>query len=335
MAYLINKSTSEYCFLYAHHSFGRFQYSVDTLVNDLSVSKIHAIIEWQNGKWHIKDLSRNGTWLNHKRLVKDESEELSVGDKIYFAGNSATTFVVKDISAPADQLIKLDSEYNKTAESIKLDHYHLLPESKPDSVVVYQQSSGQWLLESLKDNEFTSQEVLQDNSVITFGGEQWMFLSSHMEVITQMSSVPQLYINDLNFVFNLSLDEETSELKVQHNNHKDFDLHVRCHHYLTLNLARYRAQDAKKGLLPANQGWVNTEQLVKDLGVDMRYLNIQIHRARKQFSEVLTNVHDAENIIERQLRKVRFAGSSFVIYKGCELESSSDVAKARTSSISV
>ena len=67
---------------------------------------------------------------------------------------------------------------------------------------------------------------------------------------------------------------------------------------------------------------------MKDLGVDMRYLNIQIHRARKQFSEVLVNVHDAENIIERQLRKVRFAGASFMIYKGCELESTSDVVRA-------
>ncbi len=329
MAYLINKNTSEYCFLYAHHSFGRFQYSVDTLVNDLSVSKIHTIIEWLNGKWYIKDLSLNGTWLNHKRLSKDESEELSIGDKIYFAGNSETTYVVKDLSAPADQLIKLDAENNATAESLKLNHYHLLPESKPDSAVIYNKESGQWLFESLEDGELISQEVLQDQSVVTLGDENWMFLSSHLEVATQMSSVPQLYISDLDFIFNLSLDEETSELKIQHHiNNKDFDLHVRCHHYLTLNLARYRAQDAKKGVLPANQGWVNTEQLVKDLGVDMRYLNIQIHRARKQFSEVLTNVHDAENIIERQLRKVRFAGASFTIYKGCELESTSDVVRA-------
>ncbi|MBB1300904.1 MAG: pSer/pThr/pTyr-binding forkhead associated (FHA) protein [Pseudoalteromonas rhizosphaerae] len=329
MAYLINKHTSEYCFLYAHHSFGRFQYSVDTLVNDLSVSKIHTIIEWLNGKWYIRDLSLNGTWLNHKRLVKDDSEELSIGDKIYFAGNSEVTYVVKDLSPPTDQLIKLDDEQSKTAETIKLNHYHLLPEQQPDSVVVFEQSSGQWLLESLHDDEFTIREVLEDHSIITLGGEQWMFLSSHLEVATQMSSVPQLYISDLDFIFNLSLDEETSELKVQHhNNNKDFDLHVRCHHYLTLNLARYRALDAKKGVLPANQGWVNTEQLVKDLGVDMRYLNIQIHRARKQFSEVLVNVHDAENIIERQLRKVRFAGASFMIYKGCELESTSDVVRA-------
>jgi len=328
MAYLVNKNTSEYCFLYAHHSFGRFQYSVDTLVSDLSVSKIHTIIEWLNNKWYIRDLSLNGTWLNNKRLAKDEAEKLRVGDKIYFAGNSKVTYVVKDLSAPADQLIRLDAEQNKTAEVIKLDHYHLLPEEQPDSVITYDQISGQWLFESLQD-ELTTREVLQDGSVLTLDNEQWLFLSSHLEETTAMTSVPQLYINDLDFIFNLSLDEETSELKVHHHyNNKDFNLQVRCHHYLTLNLARYRALDAKKGVLPDNQGWVNTEQLVKDLGVDMRYLNIQIHRARKQFSESLTNVHDAENIIERQLRKVRFAGASFAIYKGCELESTSDVVRA-------
>ncbi|MBE0455879.1 FHA domain-containing protein [Pseudoalteromonas sp. KG3] len=334
MAYLLNKDSNECCFLYAHHSFGRFQYSVDTLVNDLSVSKIHAIIEWLNGKWYIRDLSLNGTWLNHKRLQKDSAEELHIGDKIYFAGNSQVTYVVKDLSAPVDQLVKLDAQQKKTTETIVLNNYHLLPAEQPEWAIIYQPNSGQWYLESLHDDEFTTREMLQDNSVISVANEQWVFLSSHLEVDTQVSSVPQLYINELDFIFNLSLDEETSELKIHHHN-KDVDLHVRCHHYLTLNLARYRAADAKKGVLPANQGWVNTEQLVKDLGVDMRYLNIQIHRARKQFSEVLTNVHDAENIIERQLRKVRFAGASFMIYKGCELESTSDVARTRKNSITI
>ncbi|KPH65653.1 hypothetical protein AMS58_04875 [Pseudoalteromonas porphyrae] len=327
MAHLIDKRTNDYCFLYAHHTFGRYQYSVDTLVSDPSVSKIHTIIEWVNGKWFIRDLSLNGTWLNNKRLVKDEPKLLCIGDKIYFSGNSETTYVVKNLAAPADQLIRLDEYNKKTTDVISLSHYHLVPEHNPDHVVVFENSSGQWHLESLDDATQDDPEVLQDNHIITLGDSRWMFLSSHIDDVTQMSSVPQLYINDLEFHFNLSLDEEISELTIKYNN-KEIDLHARCHHYLTLNLARYRAEDAQRGVTPANQGWVETDRLVKDLGVDMRYLNIQIHRARKQFSEVLTHVHDAENIIERQLRRVRFAGKTFEIYKGHELERTSNVATA-------
>lgn len=326
MAYLVEKNSRVCCFLYAHHSFGRFQFSVDTLIEDLSVSKIHTIIEWLNGKWFIRDLSRNGTWLNHKRLIKDELESLSVGDKISFAGNSNTTYIVKDLSPPADKLIKLDADKNLTSESINLSTYNLLPEEAPENIIFYEQVSGQWFVENF-DNAIPDKHPLNENDVIGLSSDKWLFQSSHLDVSTKMTSIPQYYISDLKFIFNLSLDEETTELKIEHQN-KEINLQARSHHYLTLNLARYRAEDERKGIPAEDQGWVNTEQLVKDLGLDMRYLNIQIHRARKQFSEDIEHVHDAENIIERQLRKVRFAGATFVIYKGSQLESELNAARA-------
>lgn len=322
MAYLIEKDSRKYCYLYAHHSFGRFQFSVDTLIEDLSVSKIHVIIEWFNNKWFIRDLSRNGTWLNHKKLAKDELEALNVGDTISFAGNTGTTYIVKDLSPPADKLIKLDTDGKLTSESINLSPYHLLPEDAPENVVIYEQTSGQWFVENLDDP--SSRNLLEDNAYVDISGERWCFHSSHIDASTRMATVPQYYISDLKFIFNLSLDEETTELKVVHNE-KEIDLQSRSHHYLTVNLARYRALDEQRGIAPDDQGWVNTEQLVKDLGVDIRYLNIQIHRARKQFAEDIEHVHDAENIIERQLRKVRFAGRAFAIYKGSQLESTLNV----------
>jgi hypothetical protein len=322
MAYLIEKNCQKFCHLYAHHSFGRFQFSVDTLIEDLSVSKIHVIIEWSNGKWFIRDLSRNGTWLNHKRLAKEEVEILNVGDTITFAGNSNTTYIVKDLSPPTDKLIKLDKEDNFTCESIDLSAYNLIPEGSPENVVFYEQVSGQWFIENLDTP--LKKEALEDNVIVCISGHKWLFQSSHLDVGTSVTSVPQYYISDLKFLFNLSLDEETTELKINHDD-KDIDLQVRSHHYLTLNLARYRAEDERRGVPFEDQGWVNTEQLVKDLGVDIRYINIQIHRARKQFAEDIKHVYDAENIIERQLRKVRFTGAAFAIYKGSQLESALNV----------
>lgn len=328
MAYLIDKETKECCYLYAHHSFGRFQFTVDTLIEDLSVSKIHVIIEWLNGKWVIRDLSRNGTWLNHKRLTKEEHQLLHLGDTISFAGNTKKTYIVKDLTPPVDQLIKLSAEGKLTDQSIKLSYYHLIPENTPECAVVYQQDSGQWFIEDL-DNQLTTKTPINDDSTVSISGEQWLFKSSHIGANTNISAVPLYYISDLNFIFKLSLDEETTELNVVHHDQK-INLQTRSHHYLTLNLARYRARDEMRGLAAEDQGWVNTEQLVKDLGVDMRYLNIQIHRARKQFADVIEHVHDAENIIERQLRKVRFAGSAFTIYKGSQIESTLNVANSGT-----
>lgn len=326
MAYLIDKDSRECCFLYAHHSFGRFQFSVDTLIQDLSVSKIHIIIEWLNGKWFIRDLSRNGTWLNHKRLNKDEIEALSVGDRISFAGNTETTYIIKDLSPPTDRLIKLDDNELLTAEYINLSNYHLLPEVTPENVIRYEYSSGLWFVEDFAE-PIPNRSSLKDNDKITIAGETWLFQSSHIDISTSITSIPQYYISDLKFIFNLSLDEETTALKVEHLS-KTMNLQARSHHYLTLNLARYRAQDERKGIPSEDQGWVNTEQLVKDLGVDMRHLNIQIHRARKQFAEDIDHIYDAENIIERQLRKVRFAGTAFIIYKGCQLESELNAVRA-------
>lgn len=326
MAYLVEKDSKESCFLYAHHSFGHFQFSVDTLIQDLSISKIHVIIEWLNGKWVIRDLSRNGTWLNYKRLTKDDIETLSVGDKIILAGNSKKTYIVKDLSPPVDILIKLDDRGKATSEFMTLSHYNLFPESAPENMILYEQSSGQWFCENF-DGPTPNKSLLKDHDNITMSDGTWQFQSSHIDTSTNMTSIRQYYISDLKFIFNLSLDEETTELQVEHPN-KKLNLQARTHHYLTLNLARYRIEDEQKGVPFEDQGWVNTEQLLKDLGLDMRHLNIQIHRARKQFSEDIENIHDAENIIERQLRKVRFTGAAFSIYKGCQLESELNVARA-------
>ena len=95
---------------------------------------------------------------------------------------------------------------------------------------------------------------------------------------------------------------------------------MRSHHYLTLNLARYRARDAQKGLDVSQQGWVYAEQLEKDLGIDSCYMNIQIHRARKQFADALEHLCDVRQLIERKAGKLRFGGTKFQILKGQQLE---------------
>ena len=329
MAYLFNHHTNARCYLYAYHSFGRFAYSVDTLITNPCVSKIHAIVEWKNNNWSIRDLSSNGTWLNQDKLTKDEALSLKIGDIIRFADDEQLSFQVENLNPPADVLLPTSkpnaeqqhTEQNTEQDAITLQPYHLLPnEQAPEIALILNRFTGQWSIEDVNDSQLAPR-LLQENDVIEFSNQRWQLQLSHLEKNTELKVSSQLEIEDLCCIFELSLNEEVTKLKVK-SPQETTNFYTRSHHYLTLSLARYRIEDAEKGLPNAEQGWVSTDRLLRDLGVDMPHLNIQIHRSRKQFAEILTNVHNAENVIERQLRQVRFACSAFEIYKGHQLESS-------------
>ncbi|WDE00931.1 FHA domain-containing protein [Thalassomonas actiniarum] len=353
MAFILNHNTQSLCYLYGHHSFGRLAYSVNTLVSNAAVSKIHAIIEWENDAWFIRDLSSNGTWLNNRRLPENTKAQLKLSDDIYFAGLKDIRFTVKDLSAPCDLLIPLNLENDpellkansRQLPAFSLSHYHLLPsEQNPEIVLYLNRFSGLWSVEYLnqesneakadEENALTDREklsrgqsihnpqrphVVNEHDIISFAGQEWRLHLSHLETSTELLSNSEEKINQLSFTFNLTLDEEETQVKMHHQG-KTTDFQVRSHHYLTLNLARYRVADAQKGLEPALQGWVYPEQLAKDIGLSISHLNIQIHRARKQFVDALTNISDAEDLIQRQSGKIRFGGSVFTIYKGQHLE---------------
>ncbi len=57
---------------------------VDFQLSDEAVSRMHSIIIYENGKIYIRDMdSKNGTYLNGKRIVKEELKNediLRIGD---------------------------------------------------------------------------------------------------------------------------------------------------------------------------------------------------------------------------------------------------------------
>ena len=325
MAFLFNQQSQTRCYLYAYHNFGRFAYSVDTLITNPRVSKMHAVIEWKNQQWLIRDLSSNGTWLNNTKLTKDHPQSLKIGDDIRFSNDEELIFSVEDLSPPGDKLLPCSdlnqAQHSQPHEAIALQTYHLLPnENTPEIALILDQVTGQWRVEYIKEPQLQPR-LLHEHDVIEFGNQCWKLQLSHLEDKTEIQSKAQIKIDDLLCVFELSLDEEITKLTVN-SSQGTTDLQRRSHHYLTLNLARYRVADANKGLPSAEQGWMNTDYLLKDLGVDMSYLNIQIHRSRKQYADSLSYVVNAENLIERQLRRVRFGCPSFKIYKGQQLECS-------------
>jgi hypothetical protein len=125
------------------------------------------------------------------------------------------------------------------------------------------------------------------------------------------------HINDYEFIFNMSLDEETTQLELHHQ--QTLDLAVRSHHYLLLQLARHRAEDAERGLDNKSQGWVYADQLAAELGLDNTHMNIQIFRARKQLVDALPDALGQQCLLERRGGKIRFGCEKFKIFKGEKL----------------
>ncbi|MCW9001005.1 MAG: hypothetical protein OQK04_20000, partial [Kangiellaceae bacterium] len=129
-------------------------------------------------------------------------------------------------------------------------------------------------------------------------------------------------LDELSFIFNVSGDEESTQLILKTSD-QSIDLKVRSHHYLTLNLARKRVEDIKNGLNKEQQGWVFCDQLSQDLGIELSHFNIQIHRARKQFSDSLNNLH-LDQLFERQSGKIRLGSQNIFIEKAGIVEYSFD-----------
>ncbi|XPF94430.1 FHA domain-containing protein [Colwellia sp. RE-S-Sl-9] len=318
MAVIINNRTKQRCILQSHHSFGRLKSSVNTFISDAVISKVHAFIEWNEQHWLLRDVSSNGTWLNGTKLARDQVAQLAVGDEITFASKTGCAFEVYDVNPPCDCLVPV--EHN--SDAIELEYFHLLPCKKSHQMVLsYNNQTYSWWQEILDDNlgkPITTSE-LNDQEYLDIDGLTWQLQINRTIADTQLLRPSVTSLDELTFVFQTSLDEESTHVFMQ-SGEEEIDLAVRCHHYLTLYLARQRARDINAGINDSEQGWIYAEQLAKDLGLEANHLNIQIYRIRKQFVDALNNTCESSNIIERNAGKLRLASKSFRIIKGDSVE---------------
>ena len=318
MATLINAQTVQSCLLQSHHIFGRLHGSVNTLIADAYISKVHGIIEWSGEHWLLRDVSSNGTWLNGNKLAKEQVAELNAGDVINFASKSNNAFTVSDINPPCDCLVPV----SHNSEAIELEFIHLLPSEKSQPMVLsYNNQTYSWWQEILNDNlnQSTAAAELSDQELLTVDGLTWQLQINRSIADTQILRPTVTSLDELTFLFHTSLDEESTQLIMQ-SGEQAIDLLTRSHHYLTLTLARQRAKDMEAGLDDSEQGWVYAELLAKDLGLEASHLNIQIYRIRKQFVDALNNSCESSNIIERKAGKLRLASKCFEIVKGDTME---------------
>lgn len=315
MAYLLDQATNT-CFpLAPHHTFGRLANSVDTLVDKPYISKLHAAIEWTGNHWCLKSLGLNGTWINDSRFNQGDSCDLQLHDEIRFAEPRDPGFKILDLTPPCDMLWPLDQSLDQL-KPIPLSHYHLLPNPNyPQLALFFDESTQLWYSERLNQEQEPHQKI-SHGDLLEFDGGRWQFMQAQIYGPTEAKS--SRHLNDYHFIFRLSLDEETTQLELHHQQHIQ-DFGVRTHHYLLLQLARHRVGDATRGLDNESQGWIYADQLGAELGLDNTHMNIQIFRARKQLADSLPNLLGQQCLVERRGGKLRFGCEKLSIYKGATL----------------
>lgn len=323
MAQLLDTSTNRVHPLRAHHTLGRSAQDVDTSIAWSTVSRIHAAMEWDGQQWRIRDLSRNGTWLDKIKLTARESVPLRAGQHLRFGSSDADHWELIDDSAPISLLIGGSAD----DELIALKPYLFLPnEESPTAVIFYCQRTERWLQQSIVasdaaavDSDESDEEIpLQHGSLIQSGDKQWKLFLADSAAVTQVQTSVGERLQEFEFIFNLSLDEENTELSLK-NKDRTVDLGDRAHHYLLAHLARHRAAEASSGLDQKNQGWVDNAQLIRDLGVDMPHINIMIFRARQQLAREIAESLESDVLVERRRGRIRFGCPRFSVYKGREL----------------
>ena len=195
---------------------------------------------------------------------------------------------------------------------------NLLPcEDNPEIALFYVPSKDQWYKEFLIDTDGSAYPVA-NSDLLFFADQKWQLKLTPLTENTVLMAKAKLSVEDIKYRFNLSLDEENTELTIVTNEAK-LSLGNKAHHYLTLSLARHRDEDAKNGIDADNQGWRLPETLTKELGCDITLFNTHVCRAKQQFRDMLDGACDGDELIERKGKKIRFSGVFYRIYKGNEL----------------
>ncbi len=298
--------------LRAYHLFGRAAEKVDSPVALPAASRVHAAMGWVDGQWFVRDMSSNGTWLNGEKLPKNHTVIVKEGDTLCFGDPQGDAWRLLDASEPQSLLI----DTGDPDAAIVLEDYTFIPdELEPAAVAVFSPTGGSWSLQDVNEQNPAAERHLGHDTIVDCAGRSWQVFLAESESATYKLDTPEQGLAHYEFVFRLSLDEENTLLEV-HTDGATIDLGDRSHHYLLAHLARKRATDAADGLDDASQGWIDTEQLCRDLGLELSHANIQIFRARKQLAKAVAAPLDPEALVERGKGRVRFGGKRLKVFKG-------------------
>lgn len=280
------------------HIFGRDANAADTLISHQGSSRLHCVMRWQSGHWFVTDESKNGCFVNGKRIEKGRSLCLKKSDVFSTSNDNSVAWTLEDDSAPSPIII------NKESSSwIELDSLNILPNEDASECQINQKDQ-EWFFEN-DDEHF----AITEGFSFTMEGKLWHFYPNSLFQETEFFSEEAQKPPEL--TFDVSRNEEHVGIVLRSQN-EEFNLGRKIFHYLILELARYRLEDinAKE----SDRGWMSNDLVLHKLGIDMNHLNIQIYRARKAIKEY--SPYWSQHLIERRRGEVRLSECKVNILQG-------------------
>ncbi|KYF99608.1 hypothetical protein BE20_00035 [Sorangium cellulosum] len=260
----------------------------DLRVKNPRVSSEHAGLGWTGAGWEGDLGSKNGTFVGERRLAVGERTPLLPGDLLTLGTPRppATAFVLADAEAPAASARQAQTGVVRAASAGLI----VLPDDENPRASVVEQHDGSWAVEAQGTARLAS-----DRETVVVDGQAWILdLPQRSSSTVDGGGAPTLSTIALRFA--VSRNEERVHITVVCPD-RDIELPARSHHYLLVTLARARLAAAAEP--PAQRGWLDRDELCRMLATDELRLNVEVCRARKQFSAL--GIQDAASIVDRRV----------------------------------
>jgi pSer/pThr/pTyr-binding forkhead associated (FHA) protein len=256
------------------------------------VSAEHAKILWTDARWIIRDLgSRNGTFVDGRRLDPGEPAPLILGSRIGF-GEIEGTHVLSDDQRPG--AIAIDTQTGEARAAVS-DLLVLPSDDAPDLSIYVDPKVNGWVVEDADG----SARLLADNDVLSAGGRTF-----RLELPVSSEETPfadaAMSIENVTLKLSLSRNQQIVEVALVHRGLQT-KLERREHGHLLLVLARLRLGDAH---LPFEErGWRTLQELSSMMKREVNAINVATHRVRQQCARA--GLAGAARIIESRFGKRR------------------------------
>ncbi|MCA9685603.1 MAG: FHA domain-containing protein [Myxococcales bacterium] len=215
--------------------------SCDIEIRDRKVSSEHALMRWVEHRWRIMDLgSRNGTWIDGRRLDSGHYAELNVGVRLSF-GSPRETWNLQSADAPVPFVRGSDGDMSIERGQIAL------PRGGPADLLVWRQDDGSWLAE-----HEGGQRVVRDRDVLDVGGRWRFYLPSDALRTEAASGNGSIGVSAL--VIRHDCTEEYVQVHLRRPSGVLLELGARAHHAVLLELGRVRLEDRGRGLASELEG---------------------------------------------------------------------------------
>jgi len=252
-------------------------------------SSQHAVLRWLGDSWNVWDLdSRNGTWLNGRRLESRQAYAVARGDRLSF-GRVDQAWEVTSDAAPVVMVVNA-----ATADQIiVVGSVHGLPSDEAPDLTLYQDSAGQWVVEAAD----SPPRLVINGDTFEAGSQLWRFCCPDAAART-VTCDAHAAVAPMALHFIVSADEEYVELRLE-SPERSLSLGNRVQNHLLLTLARARLDDRAANLPETSCGWLYKEDLVAGSEISQR-VDHDVFRIRQHIAASAPLV--AASIIERRPR---------------------------------